>query len=863
MSRIYRSFLTFLLFPCTFTLLMGQQQPIPQDEGVTGFGLALRRLSTIGSVLSITAHPDDENNALLARLSRGDGYRTGLLTLTRGAGGQNEIGPELFEALGVLRSEELMATHRYDDVKQFFTSAYEFGYSFSVEETMRKWGRRETLRDIVRVIREFRPLVVLTMNPTGGGGGQHHQASAQLAAEAFRLAGDPSQFPEQMEEGLRPWRPFRLFHTPGVGMGSYQSTFGDVRIDLGVYDPLLGETYGELGARARNNHRSQGMNALAQPGPMSTSFILASSTVSSSQLRNSLFDQIDVSIQALSALDPELESSVILLESYIDWARDAYSRSDYNSAVQAVMTGLDLVREMCNETDHPDARFLLLEKEKDFLRAAGKGHFLHFDVFASGVTDNNIVPGEEFQILVRLLNHSAVEIQTKSVELLTPPGWEVHLSRSIDSAMYFNVKVPETASPSRPFWFRSDPAVDRYSAEEGFSGTEAFPPPLITARVVYESFGTQAILEKPAQYRWFDPAYGEERRAEIMVVPRISVVLDPALCVIPTQQAGATRVKATVTNCSSTTAEVLLRLKVPANWKVTPESVRLGFSFENQSRSCWFSIQPPAGFAQGTHSAEAIATTPEGTYSSGFLAISYPHIQTRHFYLPARTALRVIDVRIPANLSVGYIMGVGDNVGLATEQLGASVTYLTEEDLAAGDLSHFDTIVTGIRAYLNREDLVSNNQRLLEYVKNGGTLVVQYNKYEFVREQFAPYPVSINRPHDRVTVEDSPVRLLQPNHPIFNRPNKIQQFDWSDWVQERGLYFLGDWDKRYTPLLELQDPWPYNNDPKRGGLLVARYGEGHYIYAGLAFFRQLPAGVSGAYRLWANLISYGRFAAQK
>ena len=852
-----------LLVPLSFGILMAQSHALPENKGVVGFGLALRRLPTVGSVLNITAHPDDENNALLARLRRGEGYRTGLLTLTRGAGGQNEIGSELFEALGVLRSAELMAVHRHDDVEQFFTRAYEFGYSFSVEETMQKWGRRETLRDIVRVIRKFRPLVLLTMNPGGSGGGQHHQASAQLAAEAFRIASDPNQFPEQIEEGLRPWRPLRLFQSPGASMRSSQSTFGDVRIELGVYDPLLGESYAEFGARARNNHRSQGMNALSVPGPVSASFILAYSNVSSSQIRTSFFDQVDVSLQALSSMDPGLESSVILLEGYIDWARDAFSRSDYRSAVKAVMTGLDLVREMRESTKDPDARFLLLEKEKDFLYAAKKGHFFSFDVLTTGVADGNIVPGEEFRVQVRLINPSSVEVQKKSVELLTPPGWEVHLLRSDDSSTDFTVTVPEDASPSQPFWFRQDRTLDRYEVREGFDGTEAFPPPLVTARIVYESFGIEAILEAPAQRRWFDASIGRESRAEIKVVPEFSVALDPAMSAVPMTKSSSSRLRVTVTNHSKSEATTQLNLQVPSGWRVTPRSAQLDFSSENQTRSLWFSVRPPAGVREGVYTIEAVATTPEKSFSSGFHVISYPHIQTRHYYVPARTEIRMISVNLPPGLRVGYIMGAGDNVGLATEQLGARVTYLDEDELSTGDLSRFDTIVTGIRAYLNREDLISNNHRLLTYVRNGGNLVVQYNKYEFLREQFAPYPVSISRPHDRITVEDSSVRLLQPNHPIFNLPNRIQQPDWDGWVQERGLYFLSEWDEPYTPLLELQDPWPYNSSPKRGSLVVTQFGKGHYVYTGLAFFRQLPAGVPGAYRLWANIISFGRSAGQR
>jgi LmbE family N-acetylglucosaminyl deacetylase len=603
--------------------------------------------------LSITAHPGDENNALLALLSRGDGYRTALLTLTRGAGGQNEIGSELFEALGVLRTEELMAVHRYDAVKQFFTRAYEFGYSFSVEETMQKWGRREILQDIVRVIREFRPSVVVTMNPAGSGGGQHHQASAQLAAEAFRMAGDPAQFPEQLEEGLRPWRPLRLFQSPGPGMGFSRNTFGDVNIELSTYDPLLGESYAEFGTRARSKHRSQGMNLLPQPGPASSPFILTYSSVSAAQIRDSFFDQVEVGLQALSEMDPGLESSMILLEGYIDWAQEAFSRSDYPSAVKAVMTGLDLVRNMRRSTTQPEPRFLLLEKEKDFLRAAEKGHFFRFDVLATGTGGSNVVVGEEFEVRVRLFNRSSIDTEINSVELLTPPGWEVRLDRSTNSSFSFKVTVPENTLPSQPFWFRRNPSVDRYEIGEGFNGTESVSPPLITARAVYESFGVTAILEKPAQLRWFDPNCGAERQAEIKVVPKLTVTTDPIMSIIRTRGSAPSRLKVTATNHSKEPAAARLSLKAPPGWTVSPGSAELRFSYEDQSSSYWFTIRPPAGVKERNYSVGAIATTPERAYSSGFTVISYPHIQTRHLYRTARSTMRVLDARMPTNLRVG------------------------------------------------------------------------------------------------------------------------------------------------------------------------------------------------------------------
>jgi hypothetical protein len=295
---------------------------------------------------------------------------------------------------------------------------------------------------------------------------------------------------------------------------------------------------------------------------------------------------------------------------------------------------------------------------------------------------------------------------------------------------------------------------------------------------------------------------------------------------------------------------------------VAPRFVPLTFAFENESHSHQVLVQPPQALKRGRYFLEGKAKAAQVTFSSGYRVIAYPHIQSRHSHLPATAAIEVVDVQIPPDLKVGYVMGVGDEVGKATEQLGAHVTYLSKEDLSTGRLSQYDTIITGVRAYLNRDDLRSNNQRLLEYVRRGGHLVVQYNKYEFLESQFSPYPVNIHRPHDRVTVEESPVKVLVPGHPLLNLPNRINESDWSGWVQERGLYFLGDWDERYTPLLELRDPWPYNPAPKRGALVVARYGKGTYIYTGLAFFRQLPAGVEGAFQLWANLISYRRYAGE-
>ena len=838
------------------TGVVAQLPPIPQDSGITGFGLSLRRLSTTGSVLCITAHPDDENNALMTLLSRGKGYRVGLLTVTRGDGGQNEIGPELFEALGVVRTEELASVHRFDHVQQFFTRAYEFGYSFSVEETFEKWGREQILSDIVRVIRTFRPTVILTLSPSGEGGGQHHQASAQLAAEAFQKSGDPTCFPEQIEEGLRPWRPLRLFQSHGPGMEG-REVGGDVQIDLGGFDPLLGETYAEFGAQARSQHRTQGMNVLPQPGPMSTSYYLASSLVDSSHLQGSFFTGINVSLDALSKSDSQLESSVTLLEGYVNWAVESFARADYDSALRAVMTGLESIRKMEKTTRDPEALFLLGKEEQDFLEAAEKGAFVDADALVTGGSDGTVAPGGTVQAQVRCFPRTNMPVQLLGVQLTTPEGWTVQPEGSGEHRWDFKIDVPADAQLSGPYWSLDTPGVDRYSVEPGFTGTEDWRPPFVKALIRYRIYGVEGVCVRVLRYRWFDPEFGLERRMELKVVPRFSVRISPSLAIVPVTQPKSHVFEVTVRKEGAGTATAELRLRGGSGWTVSPvvSSLQFGDGKEVQVRR--FTVSPPARVKPGKVQLEAVLQSDGKEYQQGIQWISYSHIQPRILLKPATASLDAFDVRLPAGLRVGYIMGVGDEVGKATEQLGADVTYLTREDLEFGNLSQYDVIVTGVRAYLNRDDLIANNQRLLDYVRQGGHLVVQYNKYEFLARPFSPYPLTIHRPHDRVTVEESPVKILEPNHPIFRQPNRIGESDWNGWVQERGLYFLGEWDSHYTPLLELRDPWPYNDKPKRGALVVADYGKGTYIYTGLAFFRQLPAGVPGAYRLWANLIAYG------
>lgn len=841
---------------CAIAGFAAQLPELDEDQGISGFGLALRKLPTVGSVLYITAHPDDEDNALLVKLSRGDGLRVGLLSLTRGDGGQNEIGPELFEALGVLRTEELAAVHRFDAVRQYFSRAFEFGFSYSVEETFEKWGRDVTLGDIVRVIREFRPTVILALNPEGAGGGQHHQASARLAADAFFAAADPNRFPDQVRGGLRPWQALRLYHADRVGMGS--GSGGEVTVSLGRFDPLLGETWAEFGARARSNHRSQGMNILPQPGSYTSGWTLAGNYTQTVP-RADLLEGIHHSLRMLATLDPPLDSSVTLLESYIDWAQESYSRGDYSTAVKAVMTALSTVRKMRQAADDPEARFLLEHKEQDLLEAAARGHFVYFDALVTGSADGDVVPGEAFQVRVRFANRSDVSAEVLDIDLQAPPDWLMEPARQ-GQAGEFRVTVPATATYSGPYWHRPDPARDRYEVRPGFSGTEPQTPPPLSAIVRYRSFGVDAEVVEPVRFRWFDAGYGIERRKELTVVPEFTLEVSPATAVVRLDAPIPKRFKVTVRNRRTGPASAMVKLQVPDGWQLTPLEAAVDFQRENEQQSREFTVKPPTRPNSGTSFLQAVVSWQGQDFGLNVRDISYSHVQPRVLPEPAQSRLVVMDVSVPSELKVGYIQGVGDEVGEATAQLGVNLEYLTETDLVSGDLSRFDAIVTGVRAYLVRPDLIANNRRLLQYVEQGGHLLVQYNKYEYLDQPFAPYPLTIRRPHDRVTVEESPVRILAPAHPAFLRPNRITASDFAGWVQERGLYFLGEWDDRYQPLLELRDPWPYNSDPKQGSLVFTRYGRGTFVYTGLAFFRQLPAGVPGAYRLWANLLTLGRTA---
>jgi hypothetical protein len=916
----------------------GAQQPVPQYRiqpltdltGAPALSLALRKVTTIGTVVYMTAHPDDENNAALALYARHVGARVALVTATRGDGGQNEIGTELFDALGVLRTEELLTAHRFDGAEQYFTRAVDFGYSFSQEETLEKWGRQEILGDFVRHIRILRPDVIVTMSPDGTGGGQHHQTSAVLATEAFRAAADPAQFPEQLRDGLRPWQALKLYRPaggfggrggrggpggapggptgagPGRGQrgggqppaGPQDGTFAN--LDTNVYEPLLGCTIGEIGGVASGMHMCQGrVPMVAPPGATSARFRLFETTLPKSQqtTETSLFQGIDVSLAGLARFagdrpPPALVTAIGTIASHIDAATRALESRGPAATVPDLLAALSAVRAVTAQTASmstaglsDEARYeidlRLRLKEGQLQDAIVQAQALRLEATAN---DGLVVAGQRVGVSVVVGNRGSGDLAVARVTLLgfdgpgaCAPGVA---TPSAPYACAADVSTPADARLTDVYWQRPENAGRAtFDADAPFG--LPFRPSPFRARVEMDLGGARIVRELPVQYRYEGPGLVGEKRMELNVVPAFAVSVSPQIVVVPRKPgaiaaAAGRELRVTVTNGAKGPASATVRLKTPAGWRVSPASAAVGFTREDESTTTRF-IVTPSGSAKGEHeiSAEVVETTgasagrsgPQvpgtltgkvpATFGVGYQVIEYPHIQRRHKVVPAVARFKVIDVAIPPALTVGYIMGVGDQVPAALQQLGARVTLIDSDEMAWGDLSRYHAIVTGVRAYERRADLRANNHRLLKYVENGGTAIVQYNRQEFNQAQYGPFAVRTSS--ERITDEQAPVKILVPGHPVFNVPNKINASDWQGWVQERGTYFLEQpLDARFVDLVEMEDPFAFNQGAKRGAFVEARHGKGRWLYVGLGLWRQLPSGTDGAYRLFANLVSLGR-----
>jgi LmbE family N-acetylglucosaminyl deacetylase len=893
-SRLVASTLLLLLLGSSLPAQL-RVKPVGELPNEIALRLLLRKLASTGTFMQTTAHPDDEDNALLAMMSHGRGMRTTLVSATRGDGGQNEIGPEIFQALGVLRTEELLAVHRFDGAEQYFTRAVDFGYSFSIDESIEKWGREEILGDYVRHIRNIRPDVIAGFVCGGGGGGQHHQASTQLTLEAFRAAADPAQYPAQIREGLRPWQARRVFCTEGFGPKGAASP-DMLRLTTSEFDPLLGRTYSELGLEARSMHKCQGTSQLLLlPGASEgRTYRLKDSVIGQPGVApKDMFDGIDTTIAALAAYagaqpPPALVAALKDIAANIAAATDAVETDGATAAAAPLAAGLAAVRDLraklasmglTDDAGYEIDRRLGL-KASQFEEALLLTHGMRLEALAD---DGTVVVGQRINLTLMAGNNGSPDVSLFRVS--------VTLGDSTASLFSPNVTAGESATPipsgtaskgelstgignvplSTPYWTPRNDAA-RYDFHPDVPFGVPFRPTPFHAVFALAIGGTRVNIERPVEYRYSD-LFAGEKRMELQVVPPFNVRMTPEIAVVPlastaTRSAGnsagrsisRTRtIDVTVGNNLSGAVNASASLNVPAGWTVSPASAPLKFDRAEEEVTVSFTVTPVAGARAGEHVVEGSVTALDNTKATsniGYEVVEYPHIRRRHVIEAARTRVKVVDVAVAPGLRVGYIMGVGDEMPAAIRQLGAEVHLIDARELASGDLARYNVIVTGVRAYERRPDLRANNVRLLDYVKDGGVLLVNYNKLEFNQAQYGPYPVKVGQ--NRITDENAPVEVLVPDHPVFTTSNRLGTDVWEGWVQERGTYFLAERDARYTDLIRMTDPFPLNAGAKTGALVEARYGKGRWIYLGLGLWRQLPAGTDGAYKLLANLLSLGK-----
>ncbi|MEQ1898829.1 MAG: PIG-L family deacetylase [Vicinamibacterales bacterium] len=852
--------------------------------GAMGLAQLLQRLQTTASVLHTGAHPDDEDSFFIARTVRGDHARVAYLSLNRGEGGQNIIGSELFEALGVIRTEELLQARRLDGGDQFFTRTYDYGFSKSLEEASAKWTERDVLGDMVRVIRTYRPLVIYSrFRGTAADGHGHHSFAGYITPLAFTAAADPAQFPEQVAEGLRPWQARKLYR--GQGFPPNAADPPSVQVQAGALDPVIGRSYAEIASEGRSQHKSQSMGGIEVRGPLTTGLKLLQSLTSArapgaaseAAPETGVFDGIDTSLTGLANVSGlpagTLQSELAALSAAARRALDEFNALQPRRSVPALAATLKAVRAArralagsgaaasgVTETARADADFLLAIKEREAVDALVRASEITVDPLADRET---VVPGGTVTVSARLFGSKDAAANI-SARVKAPAGWTIALASGEGQdetgnpfarreqpafGARYTVTVSPDAPPTQPYFLERRRQTESYAWSSASRGLP-FDPPLLEVEYAMEIGGEPVVVSQTVQYRMADQVRGELRR-DVNVTPAVTVGLDSRLLIVPA--GGAVTGQRLVVQARSFSQQPVtgtLRLRLPAGWTSTPAEAPITLKPGEQT-SAPFVVRAPAGRKPGSLSITAEAVIAGTAYTQDVQVIAYPHIQTHRVYSPATATAQVIDLKV-ATVKVGYVMGTGDDVPDAIRRMGVAVTMLGPDTLATGDLSAFDTIVVGIRASQARPDFVANHGRLLQYVERGGTLIVQYQQNDYIAKKLLPFPAEMA---SRVTDENAPVEILQPTHPVFNFPNAITAADFSGWVQDRNLYAFTKFDPKYLPLLATADR---GEAPQTGGQVVAEIGKGRFVYTSYAWFRQLPAGVPGAYRQFANLVSLSK-----
>jgi LmbE family N-acetylglucosaminyl deacetylase len=786
----------------------------------------LHSFQEMGSVLYVAAHPDDENTLLIAYLARGRNYRTAYLSLTRGDGGQNVLGPEFGAELGVARTQELLAARRLDGGRQFFSRAVDFGFSKDNRETLNIWDRQQVLSDVVRVIREFRPDVVITrFSPVPGGTHGHHTASTVLAMETFKLAGDPKAFPEQQ---LAPWQPKRIL------WNSRDSGTNIIRMDVGGTDPVTGESFAEVAARSRAMHKTQGFDNFrgfgGGGGARSEFFQL----LDGEPATNDIMDGVDTTWDRMpgGAAIGTLAGEVIAQFNPQDPAASVPALLKLRSELVALPNTDPVVIEKRAQLDRILQACLGLEVETTIPQA-------------------EVVPGEQMKLKHSATVHSSIPVRWLGARYPGNKGEltyaiELHANQqaSLDSVQ----TLPANTPLSQPYWLRAEGTPGTFRVDEATLIGRPENPPAFPVEQVFEVGGqTLVVPDEPVQL--MAGRSEDQARRRLDVIPPVSLSLGSEVELFAPGKSRPVEVEVTTFR---TGAAGTLQLEVPAGWKVKPATQPFHLGAVGEHVKFKFTVTAPAEPA----TAKLFASAGIGgvRYNNERVEINYPHIPLQLLQPPASLKAVCLDLAIRGR-KVGYLPGAGDSVADSLKQMGYTVTALTDADLTPERLHGFDAVVIGVRAFNVRTNLAAHLPGLFAYVEAGGTVVAQYNRpgRDQKIDQLAPYSLQLS--NDRVTDENAAVTFLAPDHPVLNKPNKITAADFAGWVQERGIYFPNQWDEHFTPILACSDP---GEAPLKGGLLVAKYGKGYYVYTGLVFFRELPAGVPGAYRLFANLVSLGK-----
>lgn len=897
------------------------ERPIPENRGAGGLSVALQQLHTRASLIMIDAHPDDEDGAMLAYESRMLGARVDLLTLNRGEGGANEMSSDLWDDLGLVRTEELLQADRYYCDTQFFSTAADYGFSKSLEEAISKYPADRVYYDVVRVVRMTRPLVITSVfvgGPSDGHG--QHQVSGMWAQKVFEDAGNPNVFPDQIKAGLRPWNPLKDYaHVPfslqagmvspkglydyathhwlPAGVKNYiTGTFepgavsATVEIPVGTYSSINGLSAQQISRTGLGFQKSQnGGGDIPEAGPEESAYHRFGSRVQSPDVEKSFFDGIDVTVPGIATLAGNEEHAFLTagldkINSLVETAMRDYSPRDPAGIAPTLAEGLkatnDLIGQVNSSSLSADAKYNVLHelkvKQAQFDNALALS--LGLSVTAEVTPDHPVtgmfarfmgdqptfqmaIPGQEFPVKVHVADSGSLPVHVQNIALqfenesgsTVQPSGETSGDLKPESVLdaHFTVHLSDDASYTEPYFYRPGLEQAYYDLREPQYRDLPLAPYPLQAQVTFSYNGIPVQLAEVVQTVEREPGPGTVFHP-MPIGPAISVTMAQSDGVIPLDSPSIP-VDVKIHSNVKGAAQGSVRLDLPAGWRSDPASVPFSFQQEGQEQVVSFKVVP-ANLKEQGYSIQAVASYNGHEYKQGYVQIGYPGLRPYFDYSQATDQINAASVKVAPGLQIGYIEGSGDDVPASLVDLGIHVHFLTKEDLASGDLSKFNEILVGVRAYAVRDDLRTFNGRLMDYVKNGGVVVVQYQTPEFDHD-FGPYPYVMTSDPEEVTDEHSVVKILDPQNPALRWPNAISEKDFDGWIEERGSKFLKSWAPQYTALLETHDP---GQDPQEGGMVIARYGSGIYVYTAYAFYRQLPLGVPGAYRIFANLLSLSK-----